>query len=635
MGELHLRLGDMELALKSFGLCIDLRDVDVFWLSRALTQRATILYKSGNHPEALADLVRCCNLQNIPAEILPLALLNLGIVAGHQKETTIEMSAYARCIAFPWTGVNTLGQALFNRGLRREQIGEFQGALDDYQRCLYLPGVDSEWVGRTLLSKASMHGDAGESDQALFEYNRCLEYPGMASRHLASAYLGLGFVFVKQGRWIEADRAYLSCLKEPGAEPEVLAKALLNLGIIADDVHEENCDKISCDFFTQCIVQYPNESDVLSQAYDLRGDIHRRAGQFTEAIEDYTKCIDLPQSPDSRRLKALVNRGICRWNQGFSRDELAMSTKNIETPGPVWELSRKDRLAIADFSACADNPSVTPSRKAQALRCRGHVYAENGCTENALADYAQSIKIAGTSEIFHTVNFRAELRDRLGDRQKALEDYTFCIENSATPAVDRINAYYNRGVMHSDAKMDDLAIQDYTNGIHVTDAPERWISYCYLALGNSYFRKEDYELAIANYELCLTLKSAEDSTTSLALHNRAKAHFNAKTLDKEMTRVSQTIRHGSLETDQLADSLLNRGIMYYVNSQPEAALVDFNRCINTPGASLNLIAQAHHFKGQAHRERGDFRSTLRENTKRIEMLASTHTAESSQTKVQR
>lgn len=100
--------------------------------------------------------------------------------------------------------------------------------------------------------------------------------------------------------------------------------------------------------------------------YYWRADIHNRIDQYDEAIEDYTKALEL--MPQHRA--SLLGRGIARiWNE-------------------QWDLAIQDLSAVLDADAPQDDAIA-----ASAHRARGVLNAVKGHSMEAIADYEAYLSI--------------------------------------------------------------------------------------------------------------------------------------------------------------------------------------------------------------------------------------------------
>ena len=186
-----------------------------------------------------------------------------------------------------------------------------------------------------------------------------------------------------------------------------------------------------------------------AKEYLRRGVEAGQRGQYSEAIEDFTKAIEL--EPD--HAKAYSLRGLACDRQG-----------------------KYDR-AIEDFTKAIE---LKPDY-AEAYSLRGLAYDRQGEHEHAIEDFTKAIKLK-PDHINDHYN-RGFVYDTKGKYDLAVEDYTKVIELKPEFA----NAYYERGCILVYRIQDeyDRAIEDFTKVIelepdHVDAHYDRGLAYLHL-----------------------------------------------------------------------------------------------------------------------------------------------------------
>lgn len=157
-------------------------------------------------------------------------------------------------------------------------------------------------------------------------------------------------------------------------------------------------------------------------AYNNRGKALDSLGNYQQAIEDFSKAIEI------RPLSA-----IAYTNRGNSYNSLG-----------------NYQQAIEDFSKAIE---INP-RYALAYYNRGNVYAKLGNYQQAIINYDASIKY---SQFTLAYNNRGNAYRMLGKYQNAIEDYNMAIKLSPSDGI----VYENRGVAYRNLGDNEQAMKDF------------------------------------------------------------------------------------------------------------------------------------------------------------------------------
>jgi len=164
-------------------------------------------------------------------------------------------------------------------------------------------------------------------------------------------------------------------------------------------------------------------------AYFARGKMYDKKGDYKNAIDDYTKVIELAPK---KGIKAYNNRGVLFEKFGQRDLALADYSQAIEIDsefasvynnrGALYYQSQKDDLALADLNhAIALDPEF-----AMAYANRGLLYFALYKDDLALKDFNQSIELDPT--VMRSYMSRAELFSHTHRHQLAIKDLTTVIE---------------------------------------------------------------------------------------------------------------------------------------------------------------------------------------------------------------
>ena len=221
-----------------------------------------------------------------------------------------------------------------------------------------------------------------------------------------------------------------------------------------EDLHDIREESLFPDFVGFAYTQrsnalYPTPN---AEEYLRRGAEALQRGQYSEAIEDFTKAIELEPDAD-----AYYIRGLAYGRQ------------------------REYDRAIEDFTKATElNPKF-----ADAYYARGNAYGRQGEYDRAIQESTKAIEL--NPEFANAYYIRGLAYSRQGEHDRAVEDYTKAIELNPEFA----DAYYARGNAYGRQGEYDRAIQDFTKTIELN--PE--FADAYYIRGNAYGRQGEYDRA--------------------------------------------------------------------------------------------------------------------------------------------
>jgi len=149
-------------------------------------------------------------------------------------------------------------------------------------------------------TRARLHQAQGAFSAALDDYDRALKHEprGLAGAQVPGDLLEKGRILVQQGKYAEAVAALDAALAlQPGqpAAQRLRAEALLHLDRFAEAVQA----------LTQCLTTEAVKRQPLAAVYLARGRAQSALGKFAEAVDDYTRALEL--QPENAVAQA--NRG--------------------------------------------------------------------------------------------------------------------------------------------------------------------------------------------------------------------------------------------------------------------------------------------------------------------------------------
>ena len=311
--------------------------------------------------------------------------------------------------------------------------------------------------------------------------------------------------------------------------------------------------------YTQAIALDPK----YAAAYNNRGAANNHLGKYTEAIADCTQAIIL----DPKYAAAYNNRGYANNHLGKYAEAIADYTQAIALD-PKYAVAYNNRgnayadlgkyaEAIADYTqAIALDPKY-----AAAYNNRGYVYNDLGKYAEAIADCTQAIALDPKNAAAY--NNRGYAYRNLGKYAEAIADYTQAI------ALDPKNAaaYNNRGYAYDDLGKYAEAIADYDQAI----ALDPKYAVAYNNRGAAYDDLGKYAEAIADYTQAIAL----DPKYAVTYNNRGYAYANLGKYAEAIADYTQAI---ALDP-KYAAPYNNRGVAHNYLKQYPAAVEDFTKAI--------------------------------------------------------
>jgi len=170
--------------------------------------------------------------------------------------------------------------------------------------------------------------------------------------------------------------------------------------------------------------------------YDEGGLAYAKQGNFTQAIPDFTKAIEI----DPNDVKAYSMRGACYTKQNNYAQAIADYTKAIEI-----------------------NPNLAPIYEG-----RGFAYGKQGNYNQAIVDCNKAIEINSTNAEFYDV--RGFVYFEMGNLNQAITDYNQAIQIDP----NHVDAHYDRGLAYYSLEQYDKALVDYAKATGLKNKKEAY-----------------------------------------------------------------------------------------------------------------------------------------------------------------
>ena len=321
-------------------------------------------------------------------------------------------------------------------------------------------------------------------------------------------------------------------------------------------------------------------------AYNNRGLVYAKKGDYKRAIKDLNKAIEL----DPNYVEAYNNRGIAFEGEGdFDRAIADHSTaiklnsdyaEAYNNRGIAYDRKGDYDYAIRDYTTAID---LKPDY-AGAYNNRGNAYRNKCNCDQAIDDLNMAIKL--NSKFTEAYNNRGIAYDKKGEYDLAIEDYNEAIK--LNPALALV--FNNRGNTYHKKDCFTQAIKDLTKAIKLNSN----YAEAYFNRGNIYRDKGEVDQSIANYTNAIELKSDYAD----AYYNRANAYLGKRDYDRAIKDYTIVTKF----KPKFAEPYVNRGLAYRMLGRLDLAIKDYNLAIKLdPGD-----ADAYNNRGVAYLNRSDF-----------------------------
>jgi tetratricopeptide (TPR) repeat protein/S1-C subfamily serine protease len=328
-------------------------------------------------------------------------------------------------------------------------------------------------------------------------------------------------------------------------------------------------------------------------AYYGKGLALGYSGKGSEAITALQQAVQ--SQPDF--VPAWDNLSVAYRESNQLDKALAAINKAIQLQPNNPNLYNQKYVVLSDLkrykeAAAAINKAIELSPRAAFYLNRGIVRNELGDKQGAIDDYTQAIKI--NPNYAQAYNNRGVARNELGDKQGAIDDYTQAIKINPNLAL----AYYNRGNVRDDLGDKQGAIDDFNQAIKI----------------NPNYAKAYYNRGIVRNELGDKQGAIDDYTQAIKINpNYANAYYNRGIVRNELGDKQGAIDDYTQAikiNPNLALAYYGRGYVRYELGDKPGAIDDFNQAIKfNPN-----YADAYYNRGNARSDLGDKQGAIDDYT---------------------
>ncbi|MDM3850523.1 MAG: tetratricopeptide repeat protein [Aphanizomenon gracile PMC627.10] len=333
--------------------------------------------------------------------------------------------------------------------------------------------------------------------------------------------------------------------------------------------------------FDAAIKQKP---EFIHLAYYGKGLALGSSGKYPEAITAFEQAVQ--SQPDF--VPAWYYLSVFYTESNQLDKALAAINQAIQLQPNNPNLYNQKLIVLRDLkkyreAAAAINKAIELSPRAAFYNNRGNVRDELGDKQGAIDDYNQAIKInPNYADAYYN---RGNVRDDLGDKQGAIDDYNQAIKINPNLA----QAYNNRGLARKELGDKQGAIDDYNQAIKINPN----YALAYYNRGNARKELGDKPGAIADYNLAIKFNPNDAD----AYNNRGNVRSELGDKQGAIDDYNQAIKINPND----AQAYNNRGLARKELGDKQGAIDDYNQAIKI---NPNL-AQAYNNRGIVRKELGD------------------------------
>ena len=327
--------------------------------------------------------------------------------------------------------------------------------------------------------------------------------------------------------------------------------------------------------YTEAIENYSKAIELnpkLVEAYNNRGLAYADLVKYDEALKDYNKAIELDQNHSN----SYINRGNVYEKLERYFDAIEDYTKATElnpndlkayyNRGIVYQALEKYSDSIADYTKAIElNPKLV-----EAYNNRGLVYQVLERYSEAIADYSKAIELNPSYAMSY--NNRGGLYYNQKKYDEAIRDFTKASELDLTD----MKAYYNRGLAYQNIGRHDLAVEDFTQAIEIDPN----FAGAYYNRSNSYSKLGKIYESSNDYAKATELDSQHKSETvpddlKVIIQQNKKTHQRKEKSSKAVEEATKMIE----KFPKYAKFYNDRGWAYIELDKFDLALADFKKAL--------------------------------------------------------
>ena len=311
------------------------------------------------------------------------------------------------------------------------ETGEYVKAAQDLEKYIELTGMKENY--ETVAKLYSMGGDQEKALESYQAYLDAMQIEGSRNTYETAAYK------VESGLYQEAIADYESLLEDE----EYGRAAAYNIGICY--LQMEEYEK-ALDAFGKCS-EYAAEIDGI---YYNIGICNMQLGKLAEAIEAF----GISYENESFKTDAIYNRAVCHFT--LTNTDLEEETRKAELQAAIDDFTAYLALMTEEAKVAAGEGAEVPETVNVANYYRAVCYVSLEEFEKAIEDYTACIEAGVYAE--DSMYGRSLIYLQIGKLEEAMEGLTYCIENE----IHTDECLYYRSLIHDAQGNIQAAIDDLT-----------------------------------------------------------------------------------------------------------------------------------------------------------------------------
>lgn len=422
-----------------------------------------------------------------------------------------------------------------------------QTNMEILQRHMKSKNITEEWVDKALeLTEKSYLSEPKKVKEILLiiaDIAKNISY----SEGENTAYIQLADVYMIETKNDSSFNMIMRSLNEKQGFKESINRfdAYITLGTLYYEMDKYDSAMIALDN-AEAIIDSKIDSTKIARLINSRANIYSRQGLFSEAVEEYLKCVQIFKKSGKEKNLAVIYNNLAMELQNFDEFETA-----INYFFKAIEINKKmDNL---------ENLSMNYANI-------GIVYKEMGELDTALSYYQKSVDISrnlGNSErMAQNYLNMANIYSEKGDKQKALDYFNFSLARCIIAGIDygKMLNYLSIAGIYIDLKEFDKALQNL-------DSATVYVDKLNLPREKMHLLKTFSELYTArgNYKLALEYETK---------YNAMKDSLFSEEKKKEILALEKEHKSQQNEIDsKLHEVESSQNLLYYIILFLLAALV--------------------------------------------------------------
>ncbi|CAG8460259.1 11249_t:CDS:2 [Acaulospora morrowiae] len=338
-------------------------------------------------------------------------------------------------------------------------------------------------------------------------------------------------------------------------------------------------------------------------AFELRGTLHKKLGQYEPAIFDFSSALNIKQKDASLIFKRarvyLKQEKYAEALSDFEKIERLIGLNDVNADPKILRnrgLAHKGlnrfKEALTDFTN-----ALAIEKKSSTYRHRAHVYFILKQLEQSIGDAEKALELDPQDTLAEDLHNR--ILSRLKRFDKALEGLKKAL--NANP--QNVNALTERGGVYLSMKRYSEALNDLN--LAISYQPKNFMAL--LTRAKVYRIQESYQLSLVDLNNAINV----EPHNARLLRNRGKVYTLLNEYNKSIADLDRSM---SMEKEPHTSALKYRGISYSKLGKYHEAISDFNNVLNMKPSNSTV----YYHRGKTYYHLSEFDNALEDLNKSLE-----------------